>query len=168
MTDVRILTVDEIEAYRWAAPAIFSNSHEALRAELAEADADRADILARRDQVLDDLRQSLEAEIAARKLVEAKLTVAEAERDEARAALSQWPHAVERAATADAHEECARANRAEAALARVRDYLKEIVMAYDAYRARGVLPAMECYQRMVIAITDARATLTPAAPETQP
>jgi hypothetical protein len=59
------------------------DSHEALRAKLAEVEADCADIIARRDQVLDDLRRSLEAEIAARKLVEAKLTVAEAERDEA-------------------------------------------------------------------------------------
>lgn len=177
MTDARILTADEIEAYRWAAPAIFSNSHEALRAKLAEADADRADILARRDQVLDDLRQSLEAEIAARKLVEAKLTVAEAERDEARAALSQWPQAVERAATADAHEECARANRAEAALARVRAALEDVLAhhsvdcgahycRYCSAKSPEWAHAEHCaYVRSVQAFTRARAALTPAAPE---
>jgi hypothetical protein len=67
------------------------DSHEALRAKLAEVEADRADIVARRDQVLDDLRQSLEAEIAARKLVEAKLTVAEAEKAKAIAGLGLSP-----------------------------------------------------------------------------
>lgn len=88
MTDARILTADEVSLY-WPTRVgsrldALLDSHVALSAKLAEVEADRADIIARRDQVLDDFRVQLEAEIAARKLVEAKLTVAEADRDEAR------------------------------------------------------------------------------------
>jgi DNA repair exonuclease SbcCD ATPase subunit len=116
-----------------------------------EVEADRADILARRDQVLDDLRQSLEAEIAARKLVEAKLTVAEAERDEARKELDLWQHCANCHERMDAPGHCSRAEsegeagyrvmweqqmeraeKAEAALARVREALRNLVAKLDA------------------------------------
>lgn len=56
-----------------------------LRAQLQAVLKSRDEIIEARDRMLHDLRPSLEAEIAARKLVEAKLMVVEAERDEARA-----------------------------------------------------------------------------------
>jgi len=37
--------------------------------------------------------------------------------------------------------------------------LWEVVNAYDTYRARGVIPAPEAYQRIVQAVNDARAAL---------
>jgi hypothetical protein len=86
------------------------------RCEMAESE--RVEIIARRDQVLSDLRAGWEAEIAARKLVEAKLTVAEAERDERTKERDAAQHEASTLKTfIDIEGQVARAERAEAALA---------------------------------------------------
>jgi hypothetical protein len=244
MTDARILSTSDIDFLRgvltrrdldkYDMAPIFA-SHEALRAKLAEVEADRTDILARRDRVLDDLRQSWEAEIAARKLVEAKLTVAEDARKRVHEAWSRrteegkcacpycsqpktpandeiFEHAADlelkndrleqRAETAEAalaertkerdeaqrevqtlktfidiEGQVARAEQAEAALARVREALEGVLAnhcldcgahycRYCSARSPEWAHTEHCYYvRSVQAFEKARAALTPAAPE---
>jgi hypothetical protein len=147
--------------------------------------------------VLDDLRQSLEAEIAARKLVEAKLTVAEAEcarlrqaRDSAVVSLaacgvaamqntqetrreriasthSAWSASYGAVCRAVDREIAARerANRAEAALARVREVPDRWMCKQGKYPVDSDSRVAAAAAAIRLCAKELRAALAPDAPE---